>query len=53
MDQQSTLQQLQRLNLTGMTKRYETITKQPFHQQPEAHIIIGLLSEAEVGDRVH
>src|SRR5215216_3301447 len=53
MDQQNTLEQLQQLHLIGMAKRYEAITKQPVHQQPEAHTIIGLLAEAEAGYRVH
>lgn len=53
MDQQNTLEQLQQLHLTGMAKRYEAITKQPVHQQPEAHTIIGLLAEAEASYRVH
>jgi len=53
MNQQSTLEQLQELKLTGMAKRYEAIIKQPVHQQPEAHAIVGLLAEAEAGYRVH
>jgi DNA replication protein DnaC len=53
MNQQSTLEQLQELRLTGMAKRYEAIIKQPIHQQPEPHNFIGLLAEAEAGYRVH
>lgn len=53
MNQQSTLEQLQELKLTGMAKRYEAIIKQPVQQQPEPHTIIGLLTEAEAGYRVH
>src|SRR5579862_4820282 len=53
MNQQSTLEQLQELKLTGMAKRYEAIIKQPIHQQPESHTLIGLLAEAEAGYRVH
>jgi DNA replication protein DnaC len=53
MNQQSTLEQLQELKLTGMAKRYEAIIKQPIHQQPEPHNFIGLLAEAEAGYRVH
>jgi DNA replication protein DnaC len=53
MDQQSTLDQLHDLKLTGMAKRYEAIMNQPVHQQPEPHTIIGLLTEAEAGYRVH
>jgi len=53
MDQQTTLEQLQQLKLSGMAKRYEAILKQPVHQQPEPHTLIGLLTEAEAGYRVH
>ncbi|GAC1426459.1 MAG: IS21-like element ISFK1 family helper ATPase IstB [Flavisolibacter sp.] len=53
MNQQSTLEQLQELKLTGMARRYEAIMKQPVHQQPEPHTIIGLLAEAEAGYRLH
>ena len=53
MDQQSTLEQLQTLKLTGMAKRYEAIIHQPVHQQPEPHTMLGLLTEAEAGYRVY
>jgi DNA replication protein DnaC len=53
MNQQSTLEELHVLKLTGMARRYEAIMKQPVHQQPEPHAIIGLLTEAEAGYRVH
>lgn len=53
MNQQSTLDQLQELKLIGMAKRYEAIIKQPVHQQPEPHTIVGLLTEAEAGYRVY
>jgi len=53
MDQQTTLEQLQQLKLSGIAKRYEAILKQPVHQQPEPHTLIGLLTEAEAGYRVH
>ena len=53
MNQQSTLEQLQELKLTGMAKRYEAIIKQPVHQQPEPHRVVALLAEAEAGYRVH
>jgi DNA replication protein DnaC len=53
MDQQTSLEQLQQLKLSGMAKRYEAILKQPVHQQPEPHTLIGLLTEAEAGNRVH
>jgi DNA replication protein DnaC len=53
MNQQSTLEQLQELRLSGMAKRYEAIMKQPVHQQPEPHALIALLTEAEAGYRVY
>jgi DNA replication protein DnaC len=53
MNQQSTLEQLQELRLSGMAKRYEAIIKQPIHQQPEPHALIALLTEAEAGYRVY
>ncbi len=53
MHQQSTLEQLQELKLSGMAKRYEAILNQPVHQQPEAHALIALLAEAEAGYRIH
>jgi hypothetical protein len=45
MNQQSTLEQLQELKLTGMAKRYEAIIKQPVHQQPEPHT--GFINEPD------
>ena len=53
MNQQSTLEQLQELKLSGMAKRYEAILKQPLHQHPEPHEMIGLLAEAEAGYRAY
>lgn len=53
MNQQSTLEQLQELKLSGMAKRYEAILNQPVHQQPDSHELIALLSEAEAGYRIH
>src|SRR5450631_2192930 len=53
MNQQSTLEQLQELRLSGMAKRYEAILNQPVHQQPEPHELIAALVEAESGYRVH
>lgn len=53
MNQQSTLEQLQALKLTGMAKRYESVIKQPVHQQPKPHELIASLSEAEASYRVH
>ena len=53
MNQQSTLEQLQELKLSGMAKRYESIIRQPVHQQPESHLMIASLIEAEAGHRIH
>lgn len=53
MNQQSTLEQLQDLKLTGMARRYDAILQQPAHQQPEPHALIALLAEAESGYRVY
>jgi hypothetical protein len=53
MNQQSTLEQLQQLKLSGMAKRYEAILKQPVHQHPEPHELIASLAEAEAGYRVY
>ncbi|MVT45216.1 ATP-binding protein [Chitinophaga oryziterrae] len=53
MNQQSTLDQLQELKLSGMAKRYEAIIMQPVHQQPEPHELIATLTEAEAGYRVY
>jgi DNA replication protein DnaC len=53
MNQNSTLEQLQDLKLTGMAKRYEAILQQPVHQQPEPHTMLGLLTEAETGYRMY
>ncbi len=53
MNQQSTLEQLQELKLSGMAKRYEAILKQPVHQHPEPHALIASLTEAEAGYRVY
>ncbi len=53
MNQQSTLEQLQELKLSGMAKRYEAILNQPVHQQPEPHALIAMLAEAEAGYRSH
>jgi len=53
MNQQSTLEQLQELKLSGMAKRYEAILNQPVHQQPEPHAMIATLAEAEASYRIH
>lgn len=52
MNQQETLDQLLGLKLSGMAKCYESIIRQPIHQQPEPHSMVALLTEAEKGYRV-
>lgn len=47
MNTQSTLEQLQALKLKGMAICYQTVNEQPVHQQPEAHMLIAMLTEAE------
>mgnify|MGYP001797612002 CR=1 FL=1 len=47
MNQQSTLEQLQELKLSGMAKRYEAILNQTVHQQPDPHALIDSLGEDE------
>jgi len=53
MNQQSTLEQLHELKLSGMAKRYDAVLQQPLHQQPEPHALIALLTEAEAGHRIY
>lgn len=53
MNQQSTLEQLQHLKLSGMARRYQAIIGQPVHQQPEPHAMVALLAEAEASYRIH
>ena len=53
MNQQKTLEQLNLLKLYGMAKRYEAVIAGTIHQQPEPHMLIAWLAEAEAGYRVH
>jgi DNA replication protein DnaC len=53
MNQQKTLEHLQQLKLYGMAKRYEAIINAGIHEQPEPHLLIAWLAEAEAGYRVH
>lgn len=53
MNHQSTLEQLQQLKLYGMARRYEAILNLPVQEQPEPHIMIANLAEAEAGFREH
>jgi DNA replication protein DnaC len=47
MNTQSTLEQLIGLKLYGMAGRYQSVLEQPLHQQPEPHLLLGMLAEAE------
>lgn len=47
MNTTATLQQLKDLKLTGMARSYESILQIPVNQQPDAHRLIGQLTEAE------
>lgn len=51
MNTQSTLEQLRELKLYGMAGRYQAVLEQPLHQQPEPHLLLGMLAEAEVQQR--
>lgn len=53
MNQQQTLEQLQQLKLNGMVKRYEAVIATGVHEQPEPHMLIAWLAEAEASYRVH
>ena len=47
MNTQSTLEQLRELKLYGMAGRYQAVLEQPLHQQPEPHLLLGMLADAE------
>lgn len=53
MDNQSTLQTLRRLKLTGMANQFETILQMPNHQQPDPAVALVQLLEAEEQYRNH
>lgn len=48
-----TLQQLKELKLGGMARSYEAVLQLPLHQQPEAHLLLAQLTEAERQSRTH
>ncbi len=52
MNTQSTLEQMQDLKLFGMAKLYYAVVNQPAHQQPEAHTLLGMLTDAETQNRL-
>ena len=52
MNTQSTVEQLQHLKLFGMSRLYQAIINQPSHQHPEAHTLMGMLTDAEAQHRL-
>jgi DNA replication protein DnaC len=51
MNTETTLDQLKKLKLQGMTRSYEALLSLPLHQQPEAHELIGQLAQSEIDAR--
>lgn len=52
MNTESTATLMHDLKLYGMAKLYKVVVEQPVHQQPEAHTLIGMLTEAETQYRL-
>jgi DNA replication protein DnaC len=52
MNTQSTLEQLRQLKLHGMAACYQAMLEQPLQQQPEPHLWLGLLTQAEAQHRL-
>jgi DNA replication protein DnaC len=52
MNAQSTVEQMQHLKLFGMAKLYQAVVDQPVHQHPEAHTMMGMLTDAEAQYRL-
>ena len=52
MNTQSTVEQMQHLKLFGMSNLYQVVLDQPVHQQPEAHTLLGMLTDAETQYRL-
>lgn len=52
MNTQSTLEQLRELKLYGMAGRYQAVLEQPLHQQPDPHLLLGMLADAESQHRL-
>jgi len=53
MNQQSTLEMIRSLRLTGMANHLEAVLDMPIHQQPEPEILLTQLLEAEQMYRNH
>lgn len=52
MNTQSTVEQMQHLKLFGMSRLYQAVINQPTHQHPEAHTLMGMLTDAEAQYRL-
>jgi DNA replication protein DnaC len=52
MNTESTVEQMQHLKLFGMSKLYKAVLDQPSHEQPEAHTLLGMLTDAETQYRL-
>jgi DNA replication protein DnaC len=52
MNTESTVEQMQHLKLFGMSKLYKAVLDQPVHQQPEAHTLLAMLTDAETQYRL-
>ena len=53
MNKNSTLEQLDALKLTGMSRRYQAVLNLPSHQQEDAHSLIAMLCQAEIEFKNH
>lgn len=53
MNTQQTFEQLKELKLYGMAGCYDTQLHQPAEQQPDAHTLIAMMTEAEAVSRIH
>ena len=52
MNTESSVAAMQNLKLFGMAKLYKVVAGHPVHQQPEAHTLIGMLTDAETQYRL-
>jgi DNA replication protein DnaC len=53
MNVQTTINQLNQLKLTGMSRAYEASLSVPVHEQPNADVLLGRLIEAEIQYRTN
>lgn len=52
MNTTATLEQLNELKLSGMSRSYQAVLQMPLHQHPEAHALIAQLAQAEKQNRI-